>query len=83
MPQPTTKPQTEKEYADSLFRAHYHVIMETAMDNPNNAEAQDMSEEILVSVLAKKHALVSLTMIRKTTESELFYNRVRIELEEI
>jgi hypothetical protein len=55
-----------QEFAKKLFNEHYMILFDSDSDK---------GEEILVSILAIKSALVTLNYIRKTTndKTELFY----------
>ena len=68
-----------KEKATQLFNKYYVSILE--IDH-------DLSEEIIISILAKKHALIALDEILKvafysTVEIYNFYLEIRIEIEKL
>jgi hypothetical protein len=64
---------TSKEKAVQLFNKYYVSILEV-----NN----DLSEEILISILAKKHALIAVDEILELTGGHInqFYQKVKNEL---
>jgi hypothetical protein len=64
---------TSKEKAVQLFNKYYVSILEI-----NN----DLSEEIIISILAKKHALIAVTEILELTGGHInqFYQKVKNEL---
>jgi hypothetical protein len=62
-----------KEKAVQLFNKYYVSILEV-----NN----DLSEEILISILAKKHALIAVDEVLEVTGGHInqFYQNVKNEL---
>jgi hypothetical protein len=64
---------TPKEKAVQLFNKYYVSILEV-----NN----DLSEEIIISVLAKKHALMAVDEVLEVTSGHInqFYQKVKNEL---
>ena len=64
---------TPKEKAVQLFNKYYVSILEV-----NN----DLSEEIIISVLAKKHALMAVDEVLEVTGGHInqFYQKVKNEL---
>jgi hypothetical protein len=65
-----------KEKAVQLFNKYYVSILEV-----NN----DLSEEIIISILAKKHALIAVDEILELTGGYInqFYKEVKTEIEKI
>ena len=64
---------TSKEKATQLFNKYYVSILDV-----NN----DLSEEIIISILAKKHALIAVDEILEITGGHInqFYQQVKIEI---
>ena len=69
---------TPKDKANNLFNKHYLLILE--IDN-------DLSEEIIISILAKKHALITVDEIISTFAimglGSKFYEDVKQEIEKL
>jgi len=73
---------TPKEFAINLFNKHYLLILE--IDN-------DLSQEIIISILAKKHALltvdeilsIKLLWFQKDFKDIDYWNEVKKEIEKI
>ena len=53
----------EKEFAEKLMNDHYMKIMEFASDN-------DLSEEILITLLSKKHSIVTIEYLLMEDSSD-------------
>ena len=54
---------TEKEFAEKLMNDHYMKIIEFASDN-------DLSEEILITLLAKRHSIITIEYLMKEDSSD-------------
>ena len=54
---------TEEKFAKDLFYEHYFIIM-------NYAEASDISEEILITLLAKRHSIITIEYLMKEDSSD-------------
>jgi hypothetical protein len=63
--------KSEVEIAKKIFSYHYLILFEA--DN-------DLSEEILITVLAKKHALKTVQFIIDREIDTLFWLKVKLEL---
>ena len=53
----------EEKLAKDLFYDHYLAIM-------NHAEASDISEEILITLLAKRHSIITIEYLMKEDSSD-------------
>jgi hypothetical protein len=63
--------KSEVEIAKKIFSDHYLILFEAD---------SDLSEEILITVLAKKHALKTVQFIIDKEIDTLFWLKVKLEL---
>lgn len=63
--------KSEVEIAEKIFSEHYIVLFDAG---------NDLSEEILITILAKKHALKTVQFIIDRGIDTLFWLKVKLEL---
>jgi hypothetical protein len=66
-----------QKFANELFTEHYSEIMQT-----RDAEEYDMNLECLVSVLAKKHSLITINNLLKLKKC-VYFHKVKTILEKM
>jgi hypothetical protein len=74
---------TPELYAQTIFNTHYLSILEWASDLTENQGLVSMSEELIISFLAKRHTMITIDNMLAQYPNNEYVKKVKFAAEDI
>lgn len=70
-------------FANKIFSEHYTTIQEAVSDLEIESKFRSLGDEIIVSVLAKRHSMLTIKKLIEENPDIDYYKQVKFHLEDI